>query len=201
MRLERGWLGLRRIGRDQRLGRRFRGHCGFAWEWPWRDNRADHMVLGFPAVLLLASDHKDLLAGAKLAKPGDIRGGDVALAVGRGPQQAQVVDPPVLRPARAARSLAKKHDVLGRRIHGEQQADAASLVVDNHQDGLMIFLLPAGRAARRAARHGLAARAAKPSSHGSELTATARPVNRKFGGLQSVRKRYVAGRHISAVRG
>ena len=84
------------------------------------------MVLGFPAVLLLASDHKDRLARAKLAKPGDRRGGDVELAVGRGPQQAQVVDSPVLRPARAARSLAKKHDVLGRRTRAEQQADAAS---------------------------------------------------------------------------
>src|ERR1035441_8333664 len=41
------------------------------------------MVLGFPAVLLLAGDHKDLLAGAGLAKPGDIWDGDVALAVGR----------------------------------------------------------------------------------------------------------------------
>jgi hypothetical protein len=27
------------------------------------------MVLGFPAILLLASDHKDLLAGAKLGGP------------------------------------------------------------------------------------------------------------------------------------
>jgi hypothetical protein len=96
------------------------------------------MVLGFPAVLLLACDHKDLLARAKLAKPCDIRGGDVALAVGRRPQQAQLVDPPVLRPARAARSLAKKHDVLGRRPHAEEQANAASLVVDSHQvaDGI-----------------------------------------------------------------
>jgi hypothetical protein len=42
------------------------------------------MVLGFPAVFLLAGDHKDLLAGAGLAKPGDIRDGDVALAVGCG---------------------------------------------------------------------------------------------------------------------
>ena len=50
-----------------------------------------------------------------------------------GPQQAEVIDPPVLRPARAARGLAKKHDVFRRRPHVEQQAHAAGLVVDNHQ--------------------------------------------------------------------
>jgi hypothetical protein len=68
------------------------------------------MVLGFPAVLLLAGDHKDLLAGAGLAKPSDIRGGDVALAVGCGTQQSQVIDPPMLHSARAARCLAEEHE-------------------------------------------------------------------------------------------
>ena len=132
-RSERGWLSLGRFRGDHRLGLRLPESSCLARDWAGRDDRAGHMVLGSPAVLLLASDHKDLLAGAGLAKPGDIRGGDVALAVGRGPQQTQVVDPPVLRPAPAARSLAKEHDVLGCRIHAEQQADAAFLVVDNNQ--------------------------------------------------------------------
>lgn len=78
-------------------------------------------------------DGEERWAGAGFAKPGDIRGGDVALAVGRGPQKSQVIDPSLLHPARAAPSLAEEHDVLGRRTHAEQQADASFLVVDNNQ--------------------------------------------------------------------
>jgi hypothetical protein len=122
-----------------------------------------------------------------------------APAVGRGAEDVSHVhlrlSPGVPRDDVGMVALAIRRDV------GNHVADFVGPGSINDFHRLMIFLLPAGRAARRAARRGLAARAAMPPSHGSEPTATPPPVNRKFGGLQSVRKRYVAGRHISAVRG
>jgi hypothetical protein len=90
-RLGRSWLRLGRSRGCHRLGLRFPRYWCSARDWAGQDNRAGYMVVGFPAVLPVAGDHKDLVAGAGLAKPGDIRGGDVALAVGRGPQQSQVI--------------------------------------------------------------------------------------------------------------
>ena len=54
-------------------GPRFLAPLLFARQRLGRDNGAGHVVLGFPAVLVLAGDDKDLLPGAGLAKPGDIR--------------------------------------------------------------------------------------------------------------------------------
>jgi subtilisin-like proprotein convertase family protein len=102
---------------------------------PGRDDCAGHVVLGFPAVLLLAGDHKDLLPGAGLPVLGDIRGGDVTLAVGRRTRQAQVADPPLLHPASAARRLAKDHDVFHRRTHCQPQPQVAGFVIVNGQVG------------------------------------------------------------------
>ena len=65
--------------------------------------------------LLLTGDDKNLLTGPGVAKPGGAQVGDVALAVGGGPQKAQVMDPPTLHSARPARGLAEDHDALADR--------------------------------------------------------------------------------------
>jgi hypothetical protein len=87
------------------------------------------MVLGFPAVLVLASDHKDLLPGPGFTIPGHICGGDIALAAGCRPRQAQVGDPPLLHPAGAARGLAKEHEVFHHRTHRQAQPHVAGFVI------------------------------------------------------------------------
>ena len=75
---------------------------------------------------------KTFWPAARLAKPGDVEGRDVAQAGLRGGQQAQVGDVPALAAAGAARGLAKDHDVLG---HGagdvQEQPDAVVVVGDD----------------------------------------------------------------------
>src|ERR1039458_7639403 len=104
-----GRLRLWRFGCHRRLNIRFLVALLFAWQRPGRDDGAGDVILGFPAVLHLASDDEDLLTGAGLAKPGGVLSGDVALAVGRRPEQAQVADPALLHPASAAWGLPKEH--------------------------------------------------------------------------------------------
>ncbi len=107
-------LSLRVFGRWCRVGLRFLAFFRSAGQGLGRDEGAGYVIRAFPAVLVLAGDRKDLLPGAGLAEPGHIGGGDVALAVGRGAQQAQVIvliflisagsaAPPQARPGPAAR--------------------------------------------------------------------------------------------------
>ncbi len=87
----------------------------------------------FPAVLLLAGDDEYFLATGRLAEPGGVEGGNVALAVGGRREQAEVADAAMLRSAAAARGLAEEHDVFGHRAHRQQQAHAGFGVVDDRE--------------------------------------------------------------------
>ena len=70
------------------------------------DDGAGDLVLGFPAVLLLAGDQEDLLAGPGLAKPGGVLGGDIALAVDGGGEVGGV------RPSSGAAMLDSNGDAM-----------------------------------------------------------------------------------------
>ena len=63
-----------------------------------RDDFGGFVLGGLPAVLLLAGNDKDPLAGGRFAEAGGVEGGDVASAGVGGGQQAEVSDAAALHP-------------------------------------------------------------------------------------------------------
>src|ERR1035441_378528 len=80
--------------------------------WPFRDSGAGLQIKSLPAILFLAGDDEDLLAGARFAKLGLVEVRNLAKAANRRRQQAEVGDIPALVAAAAARLLAEYHNVL-----------------------------------------------------------------------------------------
>ena len=105
-----------------------------------RDDLGGLLVIVFPAVLLLAGYDEHPFARARRAIPRNIHGRDIAQSVLGGGQQAQIGDVASLPPARAARRLAKDHDVFGHRCGDFQPQPNPAFVVGDEElaDGVPV---------------------------------------------------------------
>jgi hypothetical protein len=91
------------------------------------------LIQSLPAVLLLAGDNKDPLAGWGLAIAGEVEGRDLASARLQGSEQAQVGEIPMLPSPGVTGGLAKDHDVLGGGLRDVQEEANAVLAVGDDQ--------------------------------------------------------------------